>query len=170
MPPQAMSIGALKVQKNLSEGLCALPASAFRFGKRQRKKFQGSSGQFQEKTEDLKTEEARSEAADSSAVQNMERDAPWTAWIRMIQPNEEANSSFSSTSMFDVGSSMFDVHLPHLTRSSSHGSRASIGRRSCSIESRWRMVTVFLISSPPSPSVSKSTVMQNGVPISSWRR
>lgn len=43
-----------------------------------------------QKTEDLNIEEARSETAYSSAVQNMERDAPWTAWIRMIQPQEEA--------------------------------------------------------------------------------
>jgi hypothetical protein len=38
----------------------------------------------------MKIEEARSETAKSSAFQNMERDAPWTAWIRMIQPHDEA--------------------------------------------------------------------------------
>jgi hypothetical protein len=53
----------------LREALSVLSASAFRFGKRQRKKFQGSRRQFQEKTE-----EARSAAADSSAVQNMDDD------------------------------------------------------------------------------------------------
>ena len=36
--------------------------------------------------------------------------------------------------------------------------------RCCDMSSRWRMVTAS------SSSVSKSTVMQNGVPISSWRR
>ena len=56
------------------------------------------------------------------------------------------------------------------TRSSNHGSNWSMGMRCCSIESRSRTVTVFLSSSPFSPRVSKSTVTQNGVPISSWRR
>ena len=40
----------------------------------------------------------------------------------------------------------------------------SSATRSCVMSSRWRMVTAW------SSSVSKSTVMQNGVPISSWRR
>jgi hypothetical protein len=31
--------------------------------------------------------------ADSVAIQNMERDAPWTAWIKMIQQRGEAFSS-----------------------------------------------------------------------------
>jgi hypothetical protein len=31
--------------------------------------------------------------AGSVAIQNMERDAPWTAWIKMIQQRGEASSS-----------------------------------------------------------------------------
>jgi hypothetical protein len=42
--------------------------------------------------------------------------------------------------------------------------------RSCAMVSRSRMVTVSLRAPSPWPSVSKSTVMQKGVPISSWRR
>ncbi|MFN6016965.1 MAG: hypothetical protein ACK49N_05270 [Verrucomicrobiota bacterium] len=33
------------------------------------------------------------EVADSSAIQNMERDAPWTAWSKMLQQHEEAACS-----------------------------------------------------------------------------
>ena len=71
---------------------------------------------------------------------------------------------------FRVNFENMDKRFVHLTRSSSHGRSASILMRSCSIESRWRMVTVFFNSSPFSPRVSKSTVTQYGVPISSWRR
>ena len=39
-----------------------------------------------------------------------------------------------------------------------------MGTRTCSMLSRSRMVTAW------SSSVSKSTVTQSGVPISSWRR
>lgn len=56
------------------------------------------------------------------------------------------------------------------TRSNNHGRRASMAMRSCAIESRWRTVTVPFSASPFSPRVSKSTVTQNGVPTSSWRR
>ena len=46
-----------------------------------------------------------------------------------------------------------------------------VATRSCAMESRWRTVTVsFVAGSLPSPRVSKSTVTQNGVPISSCRR
>jgi hypothetical protein len=38
------------------------------------------------KTEDLKKQETRKEVAESLATQNMERDAPWTAWSKMLQP------------------------------------------------------------------------------------
>jgi hypothetical protein len=38
------------------------------------------------KTEDLKKQETREEVAESLAAQNMERDAPWTAWSKMHQP------------------------------------------------------------------------------------
>jgi hypothetical protein len=48
------------------------------------------------KTEDLKKQETREEAAESLAAQNMKRDAPWTAWSRMSQPHEEAVSSYSN--------------------------------------------------------------------------
>jgi hypothetical protein len=41
--------------------------------------------------EGLKVEE---QAASTFSSQNMERDAPWTAWDRMSQPHEEAGSSF----------------------------------------------------------------------------
>jgi hypothetical protein len=34
----------------------------------------------------LPGEDGRKESALSCAFQNMERDAPWTAWIKMIQP------------------------------------------------------------------------------------
>lgn len=46
---------------------------------------------------------------------------------------------------------------------------SATGMRFCSPLSRSRTVTVSL-SSAFSPNVSKSMVMQNGVPISSWRR
>lgn len=49
-------------------------------------------------------------------------------------------------------------------RSWIYGTALSLGMRSCSIESRSRIVTV------PSSRVSPSTVMQNGVPASSIRR
>ena len=42
--------------------------------------------------------------------------------------------------------------------------------RSCFMESRSRTVTVSRSAASFSPSVSKSTVTPNGVPISSWRR
>ena len=45
-----------------------------------------------------------------------------------------------------------------------------MGRRTCSMESRSRMVTQWSAGVFSSPTVSKSTVMQNGVPISSSRR
>jgi hypothetical protein len=41
--------------------------------------------------EGLKVEE---QAASTFSSQNMERDAPWTAWDRMSQPHEEAGSKF----------------------------------------------------------------------------
>jgi hypothetical protein len=43
-----------------------------------------------------KTEEARSEAADSLAIQNLEQDVPRTNWDRMCQLHEEVASSSSS--------------------------------------------------------------------------
>ena len=52
-------------------------------------------------------------------------------------------------------------------RAISQCSRSSIATRSCCMESRWRMVTVPLREASVSPSVSKSTVMQKGVPTSS---
>src|SRR5438876_12113125 len=48
--------------------------------------------------------------------------------------------------------------------------KSLIATRSCFIESRSRNVTVSQSAESFSPSVSKSTVMPNGVPISSWRR
>ena len=50
------------------------------------------------------------------------------------------------------------------SRAASQPSRSASAIRSCPIESRSRTVTAS------SSSDSKSTVMQNGVPISSWRR
>ena len=41
-----------------------------------------------------------------------------------------------------------------------------ISTRSCELSSRWRSVTVSFSSGPFSPSVSKFTVTQNGVPAS----
>jgi hypothetical protein len=43
------------------------------------------------KTEDFETEDE--ETAVSCTSQNMERDAPWTAWSKMLQPHEEPASS-----------------------------------------------------------------------------
>jgi len=48
--------------------------------------------------------------------------------------------------------------------------KSLIATRSCFIESRSRNVTVSRSAASFSPSVSKSTVTPNGVPISSWRR
>lgn len=57
----------------------------------------------------------------------------------------------------------------HCTRPSSHGSRSAMAMRSWLVESRCRSVTVSFSASPFSPIVSKSIVMQNGVPASSCR-
>ena len=62
------------------------------------------------------------------------------------------------------------LRVPYRIRFESQWRRPSMGTRSCSIESRWRMVTVSvrLWSSPsPCPIVSKSMAMQKGVPTSS---
>jgi len=58
----------------------------------------------------------------------------------------------------------------HRSLSPNHAASSGMGRRSCCIESRSRTVTVSFREGPFSPRVSKSTVKQNGVPISSWRR
>ena len=47
---------------------------------------------------------------------------------------------------------------------------SEMGIRTCSIESRSRTVTQPSAGSVSLPTVWKSTVMQKGVPISSWRR
>ena len=58
-----------------------------------------------------KTEEARSKAANSSAVQNMERDAPWTAWDRMSQPHEDTGGP--PMPLFEEAAS--SIHNPRST-------------------------------------------------------
>ncbi len=54
--------------------------------------------------------------------------------------------------------------------SSSQDRNWAMGTRTCSMVSRSRMVTASSPAFSASPTVSKSTVTQYGVPISSWRR
>jgi hypothetical protein len=80
--------------------------------------------------------------------------------------------------VFDKTHTIWENYAPDsVAPGSDSRSRSLIATRSCFMLSRWRRVTVSFSSSPFSPSVSKSTVMPNGVPISScggsggrWRR
>src|SRR5437016_47418 len=62
---------------------------------------------------------------------------------------------------FQIHQEIRDLRMP---------GRSLIATRSCFMESRSRNVTVSPSAASFSPSVSKSTVTPNGVPISSWRR
>src|SRR4029453_7145337 len=62
----------------------------------------------------------------------------------------------------------FEIH--QAIREISKPARSLMATRSCFMESRSRSVTVSRSAASFSPSVSKSTVTPNGVPISSWRR
>jgi hypothetical protein len=60
--------------------------------------------------EGLKVEE---QAASTFSSQNMERDAPWTAWDRMSQPHEEAGSKFKiQNSKFKIQNLTFHLSPP----------------------------------------------------------
>ena len=80
-------VKAIKTQEKmlqlfLREVLCDLRPSAFRFGKTKR-----------QKTARQQTEEKKRRL--HWLFQNLERDAPRTAWIRTIQPHEKATDSFA---------------------------------------------------------------------------
>src|SRR6266404_8920598 len=62
-----------------------------------------------------------------------------------------------------------NFHFDYAIRIESSSIKSEILMRSCFIESRSRNVTVSRNAASFSPSVSKSTVTPNGVPISSWR-
>ena len=80
-------VKAIKTQEKmlqlfLREVLCDLRPSAFRFGKTKR-----------QKTARQQTEEKKRRL--HWLFQNLERDDPRTAWIRTLQPHEEATDSFA---------------------------------------------------------------------------
>jgi hypothetical protein len=75
------------------------------------------------------------------------------------EPEDLAEAQWS-THTADTGETLREIQQP-VRRSERYGSRAAMPIRSCPIESRSRTVTAW------SFRVSKSTVTQNGVPISS---
>jgi hypothetical protein len=65
------------------------------------------------KTEDFETEDE--ETAVSCTSQNMERDAPWTAWSKMLQPHEEPASSSTYNPQSTIHNPQSTIHNPQST-------------------------------------------------------